>query len=134
MGRNELINKAIEALEPKDRFCWNCGVAFKGSTVICDADECVRAFRAYVDRRTLPTMLDEPIQIERDSPPPPPGKHDWAEEIVGYRPQAEPDWVTKFGYRPPIRRYTCKRCGDKFTTGSVSTALMRLTDDCPGSE
>lgn len=51
--------------------------------------------------------------------------HDWASEIIGYDPQSEPQWVTRFGYRPPIYKYTCKACGQQMTVGG-SDLIFRL--------
>lgn len=60
--------------------------------------------------------------------------HDWDEGfIVGYLPQSEPEWVTRFGYRPPVRKYTCKKCGQTLNgaTGGLLTYQLMLKD-CPG--
>ena len=64
-------------------------------------------------------------------------KHDWDKgEVIGYLPQSEPRWVTEFGYHPPVRKYTCKKCGVT-RTGPVNSGFFLHTllfeEDCPGN-
>jgi hypothetical protein len=61
--------------------------------------------------------------------------HDWESEIVGYRDQSEPKWVTTCGYMPPIRKYRCKNCEKTFTAESGYAIFILTTDvECPGKK
>lgn len=62
-------------------------------------------------------------------------EHSWGEpEYVDYHPQVEPQWVTRFGYRKPIVRYTCTACGKVLNGdgGSTHIILGLMQKTCPG--
>jgi hypothetical protein len=80
-------------------------------------------------------MLENPSPIPDKDPPPPPGKHHWERTIIGYKAQSEPQWVTSFGYRPPITQYRCKRCEKTIADESIFFIVgMTLDGPCNGSE
>ena len=84
-----------------------------------------------MDKETM--WLKEPIK-RPNTPAPPEGDHYWDVWIVGYRPQAEPSWVTTSGYRPPIEKYKCRRCGKKFQNyGSSISVRLFYMERCDGS-
>lgn len=55
-------------------------------------------------------------------------------KYIGYHQQSEPLWVTKFGYRKSIMRYTCKSCGKsiKSDSGSGYLIIMLSSKTCKG--
>lgn len=60
-------------------------------------------------------------------------QHDFTSKIIGYKKPSEPQWVQDVVrcYMPPIREYTCQKCGFSYSNDSAVFFLTMTEETLP---